>query len=349
MTARQHKPVWAVSTETKTLSAALAVAIVTFALIEPQFLSLRVVQSAAFQLPELGILTLAMLLPTLTGGLNLAITYTANIAALFVAWIVLINGGTDAGVGVFAVACVLALLVGGACGAIMGSSISLTGAHPILVSLAMMIFLRGVGEFLTKGGDMSVLPQFVSHLGQGSLWGIPIPAMLLLACLVGTHVFLGRTRLGFYTYMAGSNIEATRYAGVNTRFVIVAAYALSGVLSAIAGIVMMTRFNSVRVGHGESYLLITILACFLGNVDPHGGFGRVLPVAIALLLLQVLTSGANAIGANQHLATAFWGMLLIVVMGVRWLASAFSERRAKRSFKRAQSLAVGPARIVPPA
>ena len=92
-------------------------------------------------------------------------------------------------------------------------------------------------------------------------------------------------------------------------------------MCAIAGIIMLARFNSVRIGHGESYLLITVLACFLGGVNPFGGFGRVIPVFVALIVLQLLSSGLNLIGANQHLATAVWGILLVGVMILRWVAS----------------------------
>jgi simple sugar transport system permease protein len=74
----------------------------------------------------------------------------------------------------------------------------------------------------------------------------------------------------------------------------------------------------VRVGHGEALLLVTVLACFLGGVDPFGGFGRVVPVVLALVILQVLSSGLNLIGANQHLSTAVWGLFLIGVMVLRW-------------------------------
>ena len=81
---------------------------------------------------------------------------------------------------------------------------------------------------------------------------------------------------------------------------------------------MLARFNSVRVGHGDAYLLITVLACFLGGVDPFGGFGRVVPVVLALVILQVLSSGLNLIGANQHLSTAVWGLFLIAVMVIRF-------------------------------
>lgn len=145
----------------------LAVVLV-FGIASPQFLSAATFGSVAFQLPKLGLLTLAMLLPILTGGLNLAITFTANIAGLTLAWVLQANGGVEAGPGAFLLGSVLAVLVGAASGVIMGLVIAFTRAHPILVSLSMMIFLRGLGEFLTRGGDVSGFPAFLGPLGHGS-------------------------------------------------------------------------------------------------------------------------------------------------------------------------------------
>jgi simple sugar transport system permease protein len=146
------------------------------------------------------------------------------------------------------------------------------------------------------------------------------------------YVVMSRTRLGFATRMIGSNLEATRYSGVPTRRSLTLIYALSGLMCGLAGIVMLARFNSVRVGHGEAYVLITVLACFLGGVDPFGGFGRVLPVAIALVILQVIASGLNLLGANQHLATALWGGFLLLIMVVRsiWASRFLQHMFGKR-------------------
>jgi simple sugar transport system permease protein len=298
--------------------AALLIVLLVFGLASPQFFTAATFGSVAFQLPELGILTLAMLLPILTGGLNLAITFTANVAGLTLAWVLQANGGADAGSLAFVLGSLLAISVGATSGLVMGLVIAFTRAHPILVSLSMMIFLRGLGEFLTRGGDISGFPAFVAPIGHGSLFGIPIPLLILVACVALTHLILSRSRLGFATYMIGSNIESARYSGINTRKVLVLVYVLSGAIAAIAGIIMLARFNSVRIGHGESYLLITVLACFLGGINPFGGFGRVLPVFVALIVLQLLSSGLNLLGANQHLATALWGLLLITVMVLRW-------------------------------
>jgi simple sugar transport system permease protein len=313
-------------TETVGLGAAFIAVVSVFSLLSPRFLTLATFDSVAFQLPELGLLTLAMLMPIVSGGINLAITFTANISGLTLAWVLHANGGPDAGIAAFLAGTLLAVGVGTASGLAIGLVIARTGAHPILVSLSMMIFLRGLGEFLTRGGDISGFPAFIQPLGHGSLLGLPIPLLILIIAVAIWHLTMSRTRLGFSTYMIGSNIEAARYSGINTSKVLALIYALSGAMCAVAGVIMAARFNSVRVGHGESYLLITVLACFLGGVNPFGGFGRVPSVVLALVILQVLSSGLNLLGANQHLATAIWGLLLVAVMMLRWLSGRLGLR-----------------------
>src|SRR5690242_16893306 len=224
---------------------ALVAVIVFFGLLSPRFLSVATFDSVAFQLPELGLLTLAMLMPIISGGINLAVTFTANLCGLTLAWVLHANGGSEASIYAFLLGSVLAVGVGTASGLVMGPVIAYTGAHPILVSLSMMIFLRGLGEFLTRGADISGFPEFIQPLGHGYFSGVPIPLLILIAAVAIWHVMMTRTRLGFSNYMVGSNIEATRYSGIPTRRVITLIYALSGAMCGVAGIIMLSRFNSV--------------------------------------------------------------------------------------------------------
>ena len=123
----------------------------------------------AIQLPALGLLTLAMLIPILSGGLNLSITYTANMSGLALAWTLQVLGGPDAGVEIFVFGCVLALTVGALSGFIIGVVVAYTRAHPILVSLSMMILMRGIGEFLSRGKDISGFPNLYKTSAKGYL------------------------------------------------------------------------------------------------------------------------------------------------------------------------------------
>ncbi|KAE8758101.1 ABC transporter permease [Paraburkholderia madseniana] len=307
----------------------LVIAVLSFA--SERFFSASTFVSVAFQLPELGFFTLAMLMPLISGGFNLAVTFTANISGLAMAWVLHTYGGADAGAVAIILGIAAALATGSAAGWVMGAVIARTGASPILVSLSMMIFLRGLGEFLTRGGDISGFPPFVREMGNGVFLGVPIPLLIFLGCALLWHVVMTRSRLGFATRMIGSNLEATRYSGIATTRAVTRIYMLSGLMCGVAGVVMAAQFNSVRVGHGEAFLLISVLACFLGRVDPFGGFGRVVPVVIALVILQVIASGLNLLGANQHLATALWGVFLLAVMLFRWAwANSISKTLVRR-------------------
>lgn len=320
----------AIGAETLPLAVFMVIVFIAFSLATPLFLTGRNLSSMAFQMPELGLLTLAMMVPILSGGLNLAVIYTANISGLALAWVLISFGGPDAGVGAFVLGSALALAAGAASGLVMGLVVAYIGAHPILVSLAMMIFLRGLGEFLTRGGDISGFPPFMNVIGHGDLYGIPVPLIIFLVAALVWHIMLRRTRHGFSVFMIGSNIRASEYSGLPTKRTLTLIYTISGLICAVAGILMASRFNSVRVGHGEALLLVTVLACFLGGVDPFGGFGRVLPVVLALVILQMLSSGLNLLGANQHLSTAVWGLFLIAVMALRWFENEIRQRKWRR-------------------
>lgn len=294
----------------------LAASIALFAFMAPGFLSGGNFSSMARQLPELAILSLAMFVPIISGGLNLSVTFTANIAGLVTAW--LVKGAlVSAGIASLPLAIAAGLAAGGLSGFMIGVIVAYVGAHPILVTLGAMIFLRGLGEFLTRGGDISGMPETFLAIGNGTILGIPMPMLIFLAAAGVLAYIMQFTRAGFAIHMIGSNLKATEYSGINVKKVTIILYTLSGVLAGLAGMIMLARFNSVRIGHGESYLLITILACFMAGANPFGGFGRVLPLVLGLMSLQVIASGMNLMGASQHLATAVWGAFLIAVMIVR--------------------------------
>lgn len=294
----------------------LCASITLFGVLAPQFMSSGIFRSMAFQLPELGLLTLAMFIPIIAGGLNLSVTFTANVCGLAAAFFVK-SYMMEAGVAALPMALLIGMGTGLLIGIATGAVVAYVGAHPILVTLGAMIFLRGLGELLTRGSDISGLPDSFQAFGHESILGVPIPMLVFLGAAAVCLYIMQYTKLGFSIHMVGSNPRASLFSGINVNRVLIMVYGLSGALSGLAGIIMLTRFNSVRVGHGESYLLVTILACFLAGANPFGGFGRILPLVVGLMSLQVIASGMNLMGANQHLATAAWGGFLILVMILR--------------------------------
>ncbi len=297
----------------------LGATLLLFGFIAPQTLSSGAMSSIAIQLPQLGILTLAMFIPVISGGLNLSITYIANIGGLLAAALltgVFANFGWQAGI----IAFVCAIVVGGVIGALIGLLIAWFDAHPILVTLGAMILLKGTMEWVTRGGGISGMPDYIQYIGNGTLFGVPIVFLIFLATCLLVWFIMHYTKLGFSIYMIGSNPSAAEFSGIPVKKTFMWLYSLSGALAALAGFVMLAQNNSMRIDAGKDFLLITLLACFLSGANPFGGFGKVLPLVIALFSLQLISSGMNILGANQFLTTALWGVFLIVVMVIRFLS-----------------------------
>lgn len=314
----------------------IVLVVALFSLLMPgRFLTGGTFTSMAFQLPELGLLTLAMFIAILSGGLNLCIIATANLTSLFIAWLLL--HFLPAGSGIAMQLMWLTLGIAGAAGiaviigTLTGLMVAKIGAHPILVTLATMMTVNGIGIYLTKGAAVSGMPHVLRILGSGSLLGVPLPLWLFLLAAAVMALFLGKTRTGKCIYMCGSNINATWFSGINTHRLLITVYVISSLLCVLAGLVMMARFNSARIGYGDSYLLLTVLAIILGGADPNGGFGRVSGVVLSLIALQTLSTGFNLMNLSQHFSLAMWGVLLVVVLMVKFITARWRESYAQRN------------------
>ena len=302
------------------LTILLAALVLVFGLIVGEnFFAKSTMQSMAFQLPELGILSLAMMISLISGGLNLAIIATANLCALAMAYILtkFVPGSEGfAWVAWQIIAMLAGLAVAMVIGLVNGFVIAYLGVSPILATLGTMTFVKGIAIGMTRGNVISGLPDSIVFLGNGTVFGVPTAMLVFAAVAVPMAVMLARTPLGTAIYMVGSNEKATRFSGIDTKRVILKVYLISSLLAAVAGLVMMARFNSANASYAESYLLVTILAAVLGGVSPAGGFGKITGLILSLVILQVISSAFNLLNFSQFLTLAIWGAILIAVTAV---------------------------------
>ena len=303
------------------LLALLALLVVFFSLVEPTtFPRGTTLQAIMFQVPELGLLSLAMAIPLISGGINLAIIATANLSGLLMAWIL------------------IAVMPPEAAG--RSSRCGWSSRWPRASSVcghrhrhrpAGRRRRRAPDPGDPRHDDAASRHQHLFH-PRTHAFGISRsadrrrqrddsrhPDLFLLFTLVAAavHVFLTRSALGIRIHMTGSNPEATRFSGVDTARVLISVYLLSSLLCWLAAVVMMARFNAAGADIAQSYLLITVLAAILGGIDPYGGFGRIAGLFVALIILQVIASGFNIMGLSPHLALACWGGILLLVVAIK--------------------------------
>jgi simple sugar transport system permease protein len=295
-----------------------------------QFMTGTNLQSMAFQLPELGLLSMAMMITMLTGGINLSIIATANMSGIVSALILtgLIDPASPPpGAGWIVLAAIAAgMATALTIGLVSGLLIAGLNVSPILATLGMMTLVDGLTIVITRGYVISGLPNAVRFIGNGTLAGIPFATILFALCAGALGVVLKRTPLGFNIYMLGSNPVATRFSGVNNRTVLIRTYLISSLYAGIAAMVMISRFNSAKAGYGESYLLVTVLASVLGGTSASGGFGKVSGLIMALVILQIVSSGLNLLRVSAFLTIAIWGLIIILVMVVNHLSTRMQER-----------------------
>lgn len=297
------------------LSALLVLMVLVFAgigIANPGFVSGASLSSMAFQFPAFGLLALAILPTMLSGGIDLSVVSIANLASI-VAALLLKNGHEG-------LALPLALATGAACGALNGALIGVLRLPAILATLGTMQAVGGLGIVVTGGPAVTGLPDWYAAAVNAAPGGIPVPLVVFAAVLVALGVLLRFSSFGVQARLYGANPVAARFAGIPERRLLMTVYVASGLVSALAGLLILGHANSAYADYGTSYVLLVVLINILAGVNPAGGSGTVGGVLLAVLLLQFISSGLNFLSFSAFLRDLFFGLLLVIVMSARVLA-----------------------------
>lgn len=307
------------------LMAVCVVVLVAMSLANQRFLTAYNFESMAFFLPELGILSIAVMIAMLTGGIVLSIVGVANLAAITAGLFFQRMGGPGAGIGVALMGVGIALSVGLAAGIVNGLLISRLRITPILATLGSGQVFTGLALVLTGGPAIVGFPAGWNAIGNAKLGPVPLPFVIFVAVCAGVWLLLTRTPLGLQLMLIGTNPRAAVFAGIRRARMLMYSYALTGMLAAMAGIILSGRTNAAKSDYGASYLLQAILIAVLGGANPAGGRGSVLGVALAVASLVMLSSGFQMMRVSNHLIDFIWGAFLILVLALNVLLARRKE------------------------
>lgn len=296
----------------------LAIAVTLVSMKQASFFSFGTLESICYQLPEMGLLTMAMMVAMLSGGINLSIIASANLSGILMALIMTtyIPKGEDNAIIVLG-AVVVGILVSTLAGFVNGVIISYFKIPAMLVTLGMQMLLNGACLTITKGATISGYPATFKFLGNGKLAFIPMPFVIFLATLVLLVVLLKNTPFGPRVYLYGSNDTATGFSGVDDKALLIKTYTLSGFIVGLAAVVLTSRFNSAAAGYAESFLMQSILIAVLGGISPNGGKGKVSGMVLGVIIIQVVASGLNILRISSYLTTAVYGIILLAAVAFR--------------------------------
>jgi simple sugar transport system permease protein len=304
----------------------VVVFVVMAALSPDKFLRFYNFESISFVIPELGLLSIAVLVAMLTGGIDLSIIGIANLSGVLAGTLFhFMAPGASASLGSGAVAAgvVLALAIGVVAGAINGFLIAKLKITPILATLGTSQVFAGLALVLTGGPAIVGFPAAWSVIGNGKIAGVAIPFLLFLVLAAGVSFLLSRTAFGVRLMLIGANSKAAVFAGLNTEKIIFQSYVLSGFLASVAGLILSGRTNAAKSDYGTSYLLEAILIAVLGGTNPAGGRGTVLGVSISVLALMFLSSGFQILRFSNFLVDFVWGAFLLLVIAINVTRNRF--------------------------
>jgi simple sugar transport system permease protein len=294
-----------------------------------RFLTTANFQSIAVQLPELALLSFAMMLSMLTGGIDLSVVSIANLSSIVAAMTMVHVLGGRAGTGGDALAIAAGvgagLATGLACGIVNGCTVAFIRVPSILVTLGTLQLFTGLALVLTGGKAIIGLPDSFQWLGNGTLVAVPVPLWLCVGSAVVMAVLVNRTAFGVEARLVGTNPIAAWFAALPVRSVLVRTYVTTALVSSVTGLLMVSRANSAKADYGSSYLLQSILVVVLAGVDPAGGSARVFGVALAVFALELLSSGFGMMRLTSFATELAWGAFLLLVMVI----NSVLERRGK--------------------
>ncbi|GAB3476656.1 ribose ABC transporter permease [Marinomonas epiphytica] len=292
---------------------ALLVLIVIVSFLNPNFFTVDNVLNILRQTSVSAIIAVGMTLVILTAGIDLSVGSVLALCGAFAASMIAMEIHV-----VLAVPVVL--FAGAALGGVSGFIIAKGKVQAFIATLVTMTLLRGATLVYTDGRPISTgftdTADMFAWFGTGYVLGVPVPVWIMALVFAMAWYLLNYTRFGRYIYALGGNESATRLSGINVDRVKVGVYAICGMLSALAGIIVTSRLSSAQPTAGMSYELDAIAAVVLGGTSLAGGRGRIMGTLIGALIIGFLNNALNLLDVSsyyQMIAKALVILLAVMV------------------------------------
>lgn len=258
-------------------------------------------------------LACAMTMILIAGGIDLSVGSIVAITG--------VTAGTLLNLGVpIPVMILICLLMGAVYGTVTGAIITSTTLPPFIVTYSMMQILRGATYVYTGGTTVRVDDRTFINLGTGYAFGfLPLPVIYLLVVFVIVFIVLNKTRLGRHIYAVGGNEKAAKFSGISVRKTRMFVYIFSGIMGALAGLVLCARSYSGNPLAGDGAEMDAIAACVLGGASMAGGYGFVGGTLIGALIIGLLNNGLNLMRIDSYWQIILKGIVILVAVYVDYV------------------------------
>lgn len=272
----------------------------------PVFLTVANFKNLFIQSTILAVLALGQTYVIMTRGIDLSIGGTMALSSALCIGLTLYSGVP------VPLALLIAVLVGAGVGFLNGFSVTKIGITPLIVTLATLSIARGATFVYTNGANITPVPDAIAAFGRGQLFGIPYSVILLVVLAIGCHAVLTRSIFGRSVYATGGNELASRLAGIPTNRIIITTYVISGLMAAIAGLILTARLESAGPRAGVGIELTVIAACVIGGTSLFGGAGSIGGTMLGVALISLVSNAINLLGVPPAWDDLVKGLVIFV-------------------------------------
>ena len=308
-----------------TITLLVVLALIAGALLSPDFLTASNLSFLTANFSEVALMALTMTLLVIVAEIDLSVASVLGLCSslLGVLWSAHVP---------MPLALLLVFLAGGLAGLFNGLLVTRLGLPSLAVTIGTLALYRGLAYALLGDRAVADFPAAYTNLGFGSVPGtqIPIPIALFLVLAVVVAVVLHATSFGRSLYAIGANEVAARFAGLRVERVKLTLFVLSGLMSALAGVVYTFRFSSARADNASGFELGVIAAVLLGGVSIFGGRGSVVGAVAAVFLIGIINGALTIVDVPNEVLTVVTGLLLIGSVLVPNLLARLSANRERR-------------------
>jgi len=285
----------------------LVALIVFFSIMSNRFLSYMNITNLLRSTSIIGVVSIGMTFVIISGGIDLSVGSVLALSSVIAAQLMV------SGIPIF-LSILISLAVGMIAGLVMGIIVFEAKVPPFIVTLAGLSVFRGIAMLLTGAKKVIGLPESFANFAIVRVFGLPGMAIVWLLIILAGVVLTRLTVFGRNIYAIGSNPEAARLSGINIRNSIYRVYALGGLTSAVAGILMTARLCGGSPSAGGGYELDAIAAVVLGGASLNGGIGSVFGTVIGTIIIATIKNGGNILGINPFVLNIIIGILMVAAV-----------------------------------
>ena len=292
---------------------------ILFSLLADRFLSVTNIVNILVHASVLGLLVIGLSFTLVTGNFDLSLESTLGLCAMLGAWLVTPAGSPSNGSGLLLhpfIVIPIMLALGLVIGWVNGTLITRLKMDNFIVTLAMLIALRGAMLLITQGNTVYGTPPLYNWLGYNKIGPIPLPVIVILVAFALAPIVLQYTPFGRSLYAVGGNKDAALASGVDPDKRVRQVYLISAFLAAVAGWMLSGRLTSVIPNLGEGMIFEVFAAAVIGGISLQGGRGTMVGAFGGVLLLSAINSGLNLMDVSAFWIESIGGIIILVAMFV---------------------------------